>query len=91
MIPNKNYNVDLASLADKKLMYDFAKEMNFEVRGKGNKSTRDHTLIKLPKSPILMISASGISNILFLPTNFDDFLIDGSCCCKKNKQETIFT
>ena len=27
MITNKNYNVDLASLADKKLMYDFAKEM----------------------------------------------------------------
>ena len=26
MITNGNYNVDLASLADKKLMYDFAKE-----------------------------------------------------------------
>ena len=27
MITNKNYNVDLVSLSDKKLMYDFAKEM----------------------------------------------------------------
>ena len=35
MITNKNYYVDLASLQDKKLMYDFAKEMNFDVRGQG--------------------------------------------------------
>ena len=41
MITNKNYNVDLTSLADKKLMYDFAKEMHFDVRGIGNESTRD--------------------------------------------------
>ena len=32
MITNKNYNVDLASLSDKKLMYDFAKEMHFDVK-----------------------------------------------------------
>ena len=45
MITNKNYNVDLASLTDKKLMYDFAKEMHFDVRAPYNKSTRDRTLI----------------------------------------------
>ena len=31
MITSKNYNVDLASLADKKLMYDLAKERHFNV------------------------------------------------------------
>ena len=46
MITNKIYNVDLASLQDKKLMYDFAKEMNFDMKAQGNKSTRDRTLIK---------------------------------------------
>ena len=45
MITNKNYNVDLASLADRKLMYDFVKEMNFDTRALGNKSTRDRILI----------------------------------------------
>ena len=35
MITNKTYNVDLASLADKKLMYDFAKEMNFDLKAVG--------------------------------------------------------
>ena len=40
MITNSKYNVDLASLADKKLMYDFAKEMNFDQKAIGKKSTR---------------------------------------------------
>ena len=29
MITNKNYNVDLASLSDEKLMYDFARKNEF--------------------------------------------------------------
>ena len=45
MITNKNYNVDLASLSDKKLMYVFAKELNFDMKAQGNKSTRDRTLL----------------------------------------------
>ena len=63
MITNNNYNVDLASLADKKLVYNFAKEMNFDIRGQNRKSTRDRTLIKLLKSPAIM--ASGISKAIF--------------------------
>ena len=51
MITNKNYNVNVASLQDKKFMYNFAKEMNFDRKAPGNKSTRDRTLIKLLKSP----------------------------------------
>ena len=41
MITSKNYNVDLASLVAKKLMYDFAKEMHFDTKALGNKSVRD--------------------------------------------------
>ena len=36
MINNSKFNVDLASLSDKKLMYDFAKEMHFDARAQGN-------------------------------------------------------
>ena len=71
MITNKNHNVDLASLADKQLLYDFAKEVNFDLKAQGNKFTRDRTLIKLLKSPSLMISASGISNTIFLQSDSD--------------------
>ena len=66
MITNSKYNVDLASLQDKKLMYDFAKEMNFDAKAVGNKSTRDKTLIKLLKSPGLMVSASDVSKPIIL-------------------------
>ena len=59
MINNKNYNVDLASLLGKKILYDFAKEMNFDVRAQGRKSPRDRMRTKLLKSPPIM--APGIS------------------------------
>ena len=35
MITNENYIVELASLSDKKPIYDFAKEMNFDVKAMG--------------------------------------------------------
>ena len=72
MITNSKYNVDLASLADKKLMYDFAKEMDFDQKAVGKKSTRDKTLIKLLKSPGLMVSASGVSKTIFLSSDPDE-------------------
>ena len=45
MITNSKFNVDLASLSHKKLMYDFAKEMHFNMRAQGKISTRDRKLI----------------------------------------------
>ena len=45
-------------------MFNFAKEMNFDLKAQGNKSTRDRTLIKVLKSPGLMVSASGVSKTL---------------------------
>ena len=72
MINKEKYNVDLASLSDEKILYDFAKEINFDVKAMGNKSTQDRTLTKLFKSPGLMVFASGISNIIFLSSNPDE-------------------
>ena len=72
MITNSKFNVDLASLSDKKLMYDFAKEMRFDMRAQGNKSTRDRKLIKLLNSPGLMVSASGVSKTIFLSSDVNE-------------------
>ena len=72
MITNKNYNVDLASLSDKKLRHDFATEMRFDKKASGSKSTRDGTLMKLLNSAGLTISASGISNTIFFSSNPDE-------------------
>ena len=46
--------------------------MNFDVRGQGRKSTRDSTLIKLLKSPGLMVSASGVPKTKFLSSDPDE-------------------
>ena len=72
MITNSKYNVDLASLTDKKLMYDFAKEMNFDQKAVGKKSIQDRTLIKLLNSPGLMVSASGVSKTIFLSSDANE-------------------
>ena len=71
-ITNNHYNVNLASLSDKKLLYNFEKEMHFDMRAPGNKSTRDRTLIKLLKSPGLMFSASGVPRTIFLSSHADE-------------------
>ena len=85
LITNKNYNVNFASLQDKKLMYDFAKEMNFDTKTQGNKSTRDTTLIKKLKSPGLMVFASGVSKTVFLSSDPDE-LCDRLKLILKEKQ-----
>ena len=68
MITNNNQNVDHASIADKKIMYEFAKEMNFDLKAPGKNATRDKTLMKLLKSPAIM--ASDLSTI-FSPSDPD--------------------
>ena len=70
MITNNNYNVDHASLADKKILYDFAKEMLFDLKAVDKKSTRDRTLMKLLKS--LAIMASRVSNTIILSSDPDE-------------------
>ena len=72
MITNSKFNVDLASLSDKKLMYDFSKEMHFDPKASGNKSTRDRKLIKLLNSPGLIVSASGVSKTIFLSSDHNE-------------------
>ena len=89
MITNSKYNVDLASLADKKLMYDFAKEMHVDQNTVGNKSIRDRKLIKLLKSPGLIVSASGVSKTIFLSSDRDGLCDRLRLLLQKNMLEII--
>ena len=61
MITNNNYNVDLANLSDKKLLFDFAKEKYFDEKALGNKSTSDKSLRRLFNPTGIM--AFGVSTI----------------------------
>ena len=66
-ITNYDFNVDHSNQQDRKLIYDFAKEMNFNIKQKGNKSNRDKSVIRLLKSPTIM--ASGVSKTIFLSSD----------------------
>ena len=69
-ITNYDFIVDHSNQQDRKMIYEFAKEMNFNIKQKGNKSNRDKSIIRLLKSPAIM--ASGISKILFLSSDPDE-------------------
>ena len=67
---NYDFNVDHSNQQDRKLIYEFVKEMNFNIRQKGNKSDRDKSIIRLLRSPRIM--ASGVSKTTFLSSDPDE-------------------
>ena len=70
VITNHKFNVDHSSPQDKKLIYEFAKEMNYDTKSTGRPSTRHTSIIKILESPAIM--ASGISKTIFLSSNPDE-------------------
>ena len=64
---NYDFNVDHSNQQDRKLIYEFAKEMNFNNRQKGKKSDRDKSIVRLLRSPAIM--ASGVSKTIFLSSD----------------------
>ena len=69
-ITNYDFIVDHSNQQDRKLMYEFGKEMKFDIEKKGRKSGRDKGFIRLLKSPAIM--ASGISKTIFLSSNANE-------------------
>ena len=66
LITNHKFNADHSSPQDKKLIYEFAKEMNYDTKSTGPPSTRHTSIIKIFESPAIM--ASGVTTI-FLSEN----------------------
>ena len=62
-----DFHVDHSNQQDQKLIYEFAKEMNFNIKQKGNKSDRDKSIITSQKSPAIM--AFGISRTKILSSD----------------------
>ena len=63
-ITNHKFNADNSSQQDKKLIYEFAKEMNYDTKSTGRPSTRHTSIIKILESPAIM--ASGVSKTIVL-------------------------
>ena len=64
MMTNRNYNVDLAKLSHKKLMFEFAKEKYFNEKALVKKNVRDKSLIGLLQPHAIM--AGSLIKKLFL-------------------------
>ena len=67
VITNYKFNADHSSPQDKKVIYEFAKEMNYDTKSTGRPSTRHTSIIKILESPFLM--ASGISRTIILSSD----------------------
>ena len=67
LITNHKFNADHSSPKDKKLIYEFAKEMNYDTKSTGRPSTRLTSIIKILESPAIM--ASGISKTIILSSD----------------------
>ena len=66
-ITNHKFNADNSSQQDKKLIYEFAKEMNYNTKSTGRPSTRHTSIIKILESPAIM--ASGVSKTIILSSD----------------------
>ena len=67
VLTNYKFNADHSSPQDKKLIYEIAKEMNYDTKSTGRPSTRHTSIIKTLESPAIM--ASGISRTIILSSD----------------------
>ena len=67
LITNHKFNADDSSPQDKKVIYEFEKEMNYDTKSTGRPSTRHTSIIKILESPAIM--ASGISKTIILSSD----------------------
>ena len=67
VITNHKFNVDHSNQQDRKIIYKFAKEMNYDTKSTGRPSVRHSSLIRLLDQPAIM--ASGVSKTIILSSN----------------------
>ena len=67
LITDYKFNADHSSPQDKKLIYEFSKEMNYDTKSTGRPSTRHTSIIKILESPAIL--ASGISKTIVLSSD----------------------
>ena len=67
VITNYKFNADHSSPQDKKLIYEFAKEMKYDTKSTGRPNTRHESMIRLLDKPAIM--ASGMSKTIILSSD----------------------
>ena len=67
VITNHKFNVDHYNQQDRKIIYQFAKEMNYDIKSTGRPNTRHNSMIRLLDQPAIM--ASAISKTIILSSD----------------------
>ena len=67
VLTNHKLNVDHSNQQDRKIIYEFAKEMNYDIKSTGRPSVRHNSMIRLLDKPAIM--ASGVSKTTFLSSD----------------------
>ena len=67
VITNHKFNIDHSNQQDRKIIYQFAKEMNYDIKSTGRPSTRHNSMIRLLGQPAIM--ASGFSKTIILSSD----------------------
>ena len=67
LITNHKFNVDHSNQQDRKIIYKFAKELNYDTKSTGRPSVRHNSMIRLLDQPAIM--ASGISKTIILSSD----------------------
>ena len=67
VITNYKFNVDHSRPQDKKLIYEFAKEMNYDTKSTGRPSVKHNSMVRLLDQPAIMVS--GFSKTIILSSD----------------------
>ena len=70
VITDYKFNADHSSPQDKKLIYEFSKEMNYDTKSVGRPSVRHNSIVKILNSPAIM--ASGVTKTIVLSSDADE-------------------
>ena len=70
IITNHKFNVDHSNQQDRRIIHEFAKEMNYDTKSIGRPSIRHESMIRLLDQPAIM--ASGVSKTIFLSSNANE-------------------
>ena len=76
VITNYKFNVDHSNPQDKKLIYQFAKEMKYDTKSTGRPSVRHNSMVKLLDQPAIMASGFSKTIIQFYLLILMNFVID---------------
>ena len=67
VITNHKFNVDHSNQQDRKIIYEFAKEINYDTKSTGRPSVRHNSMIRLLDQPAIM--ASGFTKTIILSSD----------------------